>query len=251
MLQAIAMVSGLCIGSFLNVVIYRLPRELSLVRPGSACPSCGHRLGSLELVPILSFLVLLGRCRHCGARISWRYPGVELLTGLAFLALYQRYGLTPGLAFFLCYASLLVAIAFIDLDEMLIPTLLIIPCAVLGLLLGLWRGQIGVALLGALIGGGFLLAVYYLARIMLGKEGLGMGDVELAACIGAFLGWQGALLTVFLGSFFGLLAAAGLAATGRLSRGQPMPFGPHLCLAGLLLAVWPWWAILGWIPGFN
>ncbi|MGQ9779589.1 MAG: prepilin peptidase [Bacillota bacterium] len=236
---------GLAIGSFLNVVIYRLPRGESLVRPRSACPTCGRTLAAYDLVPVLSFIFLWGKCRHCRAPISWRYPVVELLTGFSFFFLWRRFGLSADFFFFAVYASLLIAIAGIDLDHMIIPDLLSLPGLGLGILCGLFRRDAFFSLLGAAMGGGLLLLVYFAALFFLKKEGLGLGDAKLITMIGAFLGWQGALLTILVGSMLGSFVGIVLLALGRLKRDQPMPFGPFLALAGLLLAFWPWESWLG------
>lgn len=251
MLTAFAFLFGLCIGSFLNVVIYRLPRNLSLVRPRSACPGCGHTLGAADLFPVFSFLILGAKCRYCRRPISWQYPLVEAATGLSFALLARRYGIALPLAAWAVYASLLIAIAGIDLDHMLIPDVLSLPGLALGLVHGAAQGRLVHAVVGAAVGGGSLLAVYYLSLILLKKEGLGLGDAKLLGMIGAFLGWQGALFTIFLGSVLGSLAGMGLMAAGRLRRGEPMPFGPPLALAGLVLAIWPWDIWLGPLLGLG
>lgn len=238
---------GAAVGSFLNVVIYRLPRGQSLVRPGSACPTCGHALGALDLVPILSFLLLGAKCRYCRAAISWQYPLIEALTGISFALLLWRHGPGPEWAIFALYAILLIAIAGIDLREMIIPDVLSLPGICLGLLAGFARGAALDALLGAAVGGGLLLIVYFSALFLLKKEGLGLGDAKLLAMIGAFLGWQGVLFTIFLASIAGSIVGLGLMALGRLRRGEPMPFGPFIAAAGLALAIWPWPVWLGWL----
>ncbi len=240
---------GLVVGSFLNVVIYRLPRDISLVWPRSACPACGHTLGPFDLFPVFSYLWLRGKCRYCRVRISWRYPLVEALTGACFLLLLRHYGTGLDFAFLAAYAGLLIAIAGIDLDRMIIPDVLSLPGIVLGLLAGLLKGQFINSLLGALIGGGFLLAFYFAVLILLKKEGLGLGDAKLLAMIGAFLGWQGAFFTVVLGSVLGSIVGLALIAAGRLRRSEPMPFGPYLALAGLVLTLWPWETWLGPLIG--
>ncbi len=246
----LALLLGLVVGSFLNVVIHRLPQGASIIKPRSACPGCGHVLGPADLIPVLSYLLLRGRCRYCGAGISWRYPLVEALTGITFLLLVRRFGLGLDFAVFAASAALLIAIAGIDLGTMFIPDVLVLPGLGLGLLYGLVRGDLTNALVGALVGGGSLLAVYFGALFLLKKEGLGLGDVELLGMIGSFLGWQGALFTIFLGSLLGALAGAIMMALGRLRRSQPMPFGPYLAAAGLVLVIWPWWTWLGPIFGF-
>lgn len=250
MLIGSAFVFGLVIGSFLNVVIYRLPRGESIVRPRSACPHCGHLLGFFDLVPVFSFLFLRGRCRYCHGRISWQYPLVEGITGAAFALLAWRYGLSSQAAGYAVYAALLIAIAGIDLGHQIVPDVLSLPGIGIGLLFGLAQGSLVNSLLGALIGGGALLAVYLAALFLLKKEGLGLGDAKLMAMIGAFLGWQGALFTILAGSLLGSVAGLVLLAKGRLRMGEPMPFGPYLAAGGLILAIWPWELWLGPLFGF-
>lgn len=242
---------GTIIGSFLNVLIHRLPRGQSIVKPGSACPACGHRLGFFDLIPILSILFLRARCRYCRAPISWRYPLVEALTGLIFVLIVRRYGLSLECAGFVVYAALLIAIAFIDLDEMIVPDALSLPGLGLGLIFALARGRLGVGLIGALVGGAFLLVIYFSALFLLKKEGLGLGDAKLLAMVGAFLGWEGALFTVLIASISGALGGLALMALGRLRQGEPMPFGPYIAGAALLLCIWPWqfWLGLWWGNG--
>ncbi|MGE5551939.1 MAG: prepilin peptidase [Bacteroidota bacterium] len=240
-----ALIFGLAIGSFLNVVIYRLPRGESLVWPRSACPGCGHVLGVLDLFPLLSFLFLGGKCRYCSRSISWQYPLVEAMTGVSYCLLAIRYGIGLEFLVFAIYAALLIAVAGIDLHHMVIPDVLSLPGMGLGLLYGLARGRLAESLLGAAVGGGTLLAVYYATLFLLKKEGLGLGDAKLLAMIGALLGWRGALFTILLGSLFGSIIGLIMIVGGRLKRGEPMPFGPYLAAAGLILAVWPWESWLG------
>lgn len=242
---------GTIIGSFLNVLIHRLPRGQSIVKPGSACPACGHRLGFFDLIPILSILFLRARCRYCRAPISWRYPLVEALTGLIFALVVRRYGLSLECAGFMVYAALLIAIAFIDQDEMIVPDALSLPGLGIGLIFALARGRLGAGLIGALVGGGFLLIIYFIALFLLKKEGLGLGDAKLLAMVGAFLGWEGVLFTVLIASISGALGGLALMALGRLRLGEPMPFGPYIAGAALLLCIWPWqlWLGLWWGNG--
>jgi prepilin signal peptidase PulO-like enzyme (type II secretory pathway) len=223
---------GLVLGSFFNVVIYRLPRKLSLVKPGSSCPQCGHRLGPGELVPVLSYIWQMGKCRKCGEGISLRYPIVELTTGLGFLALWQsRSSFTEflvGVVFF----SLLLILALIDLDHKLLPNVLTIPGTALGLLFGLlgWTGSFWTSLLGA--GVGFLL-IFLIALISRG--GMGMGDAKLMAMIGAFLGWKSVFYVLFGASFLGSIGGILYLYLTKQDRKTPIPFGPSLAAAALIV----------------
>jgi leader peptidase (prepilin peptidase) / N-methyltransferase len=223
---------GACLGSFLNVVIYRLPQGLSVAWPASHCPHCARRLAPLENIPILSYLLLGGRCRGCRARISWRYPAVEATgAGLTMLA-FAYAGSVLGAAIWVAFVLALLAVLFIDLDHRIIPDTITIPGTVLGLLWAL-AGPLPFkdALLGVAAGGGGLLAVAYGYQLITGREGLGMGDVKLMAMVGAFLGWQGALGTILCGSFVGTLVGVGLMLRGQGNRRTALPFGTFLAPA--------------------
>jgi len=227
--------AGACVGSFLNVVIHRLPREESIVRPGSRCPDCGRPIKPWENVPLLGFMLLRGRCSGCGARISWRYPGVELLTALGFALIARADGFGFPLLRDAAFFSILVPVAFIDIDHRIIPDELSLGGLAAGLALaflpgGDWRGSLA----GAALGGGVLYATAALYEKATGREGMGGGDVKLLAMIGAFLGWRGALLTLFLGSLLGVAGGVCAMRKGRDGLKTAIPFGPYLCVAALL-----------------
>jgi len=231
-----AFLVGACIGSFLNVVIHRLPREESIVSPGSRCPSCGRGIRPLENLPILSFLLLRGKCAGCGARISWRYPFVETLTAIGYAAIVWHAGISWQAARDLLFLSLLVPVVFIDIDYRIIPDEISLGGLAAGILMSfLPGGDWKASLAGAFLGGGILYGTAYLYEKIRGAEGMGGGDIKLIAMIGAFLGWWGAIATIFLGSFLG--AAGGLAAMRGGGEGlkTAIPFGPYLCLAALLV----------------
>lgn len=230
-----AFLLGACIGSFLNVVIHRLPRGESIVTPRSRCPACGREIRARENIPIVGFIVLGGRCAGCGGRISWRYPAVELLTATGFAAILLVNG--PGIPVLrdLLFFSLLVPIAFIDVDHRIIPDELSLGGLAAGLILsflpgGEWKGSVA----GALLGGGILYATAFLYEKARGAEGMGGGDIKLLAMIGAFLGWRGALVTIFAGALLGV--AGGVLAMRKGGDGMKtaIPFGPYLCVAALL-----------------
>ncbi len=246
---------GLCAGSFLNVVIYRLPRGESVVRPPSRCPGCGRRLTTLELVPILSYLWLRGRCRNCGKAISLRYPLVELAGGILFLAVYTRFGLTLAAAGYAFFLSLLLAAALIDLQCRRIPNALNAAGLIGGglvLLAGLCGGRAGwpvlvpprppgEALLGLLLGGGLLLLVGLVSR-----GGMGAGDFKLAAVIGLFVGFKGMAVVLLLGFTSGALTGMLLILLKICGRKDPLPFAPFLSAAALVTvfwgeAIWNWY----------
>ncbi len=225
---------GACLGSFFNVLIYRIPRGESIVRPGSRCPACGRPIRPWENIPLLSFALLGGRCKGCGGKISWRYPGVEALTGAGFALIALADGPGAALARDLVLFSLLVPITFIDIDHRIIPDSLSLGGLAAGLLLsflpgGDWKGSLA----GGVLGGGVLYGTAYAYEKVTGREGMGGGDVKLIGMIGAFLGWRGALLTIFLGSLIGV--AGGLFAMRRGEEGlkTAIPFGPYLCAAAL------------------
>ncbi|HEX9190836.1 MAG TPA: A24 family peptidase [Candidatus Deferrimicrobiaceae bacterium] len=244
MMAAAAFLVGACVGSFLNVVIHRLPREESIVSPRSRCPGCGREIRARENIPIVSFVVLGGKCAGCGGGISWRYPAVELIAAAGFAAIFLLDG--PGIPLLrdLLFFSLLVPIAFIDIDHRIIPDEISLGGLAAGLLLsflpgGDWKESFA----GALLGGGILYATAFLYEKARGVEGMGGGDIKLLAMIGAFLGWRGALSTIFLGAFLG--AAGGILAMRKGGEGlkTAIPFGPYLCVAALLsryLGGWFW-----------
>ncbi len=223
---------GAAAGSFLNVIIYRLPRGLSVVRPRSHCTSCGRKIAPHDLIPVLSFLLLRGRCRGCGARIALRYPAVEALGAiLTVLVVSQTAGLALAAVRWV-FALALIAVLFIDYDFQIIPDAITLPGVVVGLAFSLVGPiAIGDALLGVAIGGGGLLLVALAYQWIARREGLGMGDVKLMAMVGAFLGWQGALATLVIGSCAGSLVGTGLLISHRGTRHTALPFGSFLAPA--------------------
>ncbi len=223
---------GVCIGSFTNVLIYRLPESLSVVRPGSRCRSCGRPLAWYDNVPLVSYVALRGRCRACGAGVSVQYPLVELGVGLLFAGNFLLYGPGPGAPLGeqlqalgqarwitgALFTTLLLAIALTDLRTYLIPDELSIGGLVLGLGLSLLPGEPGPlqALAGALTGGGLLLGIAWLGTLVFGKEAMGGGDIKMLAMIGAFVGWQGVFLTLFLGALLGSIVYGPIVLIARL-----------------------------------
>lgn len=243
----LALVLGLCIGSFLNVVIWRLPRRLSLLHPGSSCPHCGHQIPGYLNVPIVSYVLLRGRCRWCGQDIHWRYPLVEGLTGGAFAVLAYRFMGDPARAISgAIFASLLIGIAFIDIDHGIVPDLLSLPGIGVGLAASLVRADLPPwdALLGASVCGGFFWLV-----VVLSRGGMGGGDVKLAGMIGAFCGWKLALAAGFTALVSGGIVAGGLLLSGRKARKDTIPFGPFLAFGALSAYVWGD-AVIRWYSGF-
>ncbi|WP_447978142.1 prepilin peptidase [Candidatus Nitrospira bockiana] len=235
-LVLIAGVLGLLVGSFLNVCIHRLPRRESVAWPPSRCPACRSRIGPLDNIPVISYLVLRGRCRRCSARISWRYPLVETLNGSGYAVIVWHFGLGWPAAAYAILVSALLTVTFIDLDHQIIPDRITLPGIALGLLAGatiLPVGFIG-ALAGMLLGGGVLWALAVVSPYLFGKEGMGGGDIKLLAMIGAFLGWKPVVLTILIGAVIGAVVGISLIACKIMRRDQYLPFGPFLALGAVI-----------------
>ena len=235
-------VFGLVFGSFLNVVIYRLPRGLNLAKPPSACPRCGARIRPYDNVPVLSYLWLGGKCRRCRVRISPVYPVVEALTAGAFVLAFFHHGRDwswPFLATCL-FACALIALGFIDFFHQILPDEITLPGLVLALGYSFVREDLTFlqALLGAAVGAGFLLLVYLAYKGLRKKEGLGFGDVTMMLFIGAFVGWQKTLLTLILASFAGALVGVVLIAVRKKGLQHALPFGTFLAPAAFIAALW-------------
>jgi leader peptidase (prepilin peptidase)/N-methyltransferase len=253
---------GLLVGSFLNVVIHRLPKmmerdwhgqcaelrgetapehePLSLARPRSHCPGCGHAITALENIPVVSWLVLRGRCSACKTPISARYPMVEALTGLltAFTAVHFGFGWAAAGAILLIWC--LITLTFIDFDTQLLPDSITLPLLWAGLLFNLSGTFIDLAsaVVGAVIGYLALWSVYWGFKLATGKEGMGYGDFKLLAALGAWLGWQMLPLVILLSSLVGALVGIALIVLAKRGRNVPIPFGPYLATAGLLALFW-------------
>lgn len=260
---------GLIVGSFLNVVILRLPRRMHaefaaacaelegreppqaapagrwfgldyLMHPPSTCPECGHRIRAWENIPVLSWLILRARCSSCGTAISVRYPLIELASGLLSLAVAWRFGLGWETAALLVLVWGLLVLAMIDIDEQLLPDQITLPLLWLGLLVNLHGHFIGLqdAVIGAAAGYLSLWFVFQLFRLITGKEGMGYGDFKLLALFGAWLGWQMLPQIILVSSLVGALIGSLLIALRRHEGGKPIPFGPYLILGGLIALFW-------------
>jgi leader peptidase (prepilin peptidase)/N-methyltransferase len=240
MTTLIAFLFGAIVGSFLNVCIYRLPRGESVVTPRSHCTGCGTLIRAWDNIPLVSFLILRGRCRDCGEPISWRYPLVEGLTALLFALTVGRFGMTSLAASLLFLVSALVVVAFVDLDHQVIPNVITLPGIPLGLLAGLAVGGPPILdrILGALTGAGFLYLVLLYGSAWYGQDAMGEGDLNLMALVGAFLGWQAVVLTLLVGCLSGSLVGLTLIALRRLGRREHIPFGPFLVLGALVSLFW-------------
>jgi len=223
-------VLGAIIGSFLNVCIYRLPREKSIVSPSSSCTTCGAPIHFYDNVPILSFLILRGRCRHCGAVISKQYVVVELLTGLLYAGVFRLYGLSIELGVMLLFVSVLIVISFIDLEFKIIPDVLSLGGLVAGGVLCFFRPDFNYmdALLGILLGGGVLWVIATGYELLRKREGMGGGDIKLLAMVGSFCGVKGVLFSLVFGSFVGTLVGIPVMLIKHADTKYALPFGPFL-----------------------
>jgi leader peptidase (prepilin peptidase)/N-methyltransferase len=250
-IETIVFVFGAVIGSFLNVCIYRLQREESVVWPGSRCPKCRKPIAWYDNLPILSFLLLRGRCRACRAPISLRYPLVEVLNGAGYLLLLEQFGFTWPTLIYALFLSALIVITFIDLDVQIIPDVISLPGIVIGLVASYWLPQ-GVvsSVIGFLVGGGVFWLVAAVGARVLKQEAMGGGDIKLIAMVGAFLGWHNVLLTIFLASLSGAAVGLMFMALKGWGRKTPIPFGPFLAL-GAVLSLFFGTTIVEWYVGLG
>lgn len=227
---------GMCIGSFLNVCIYRIPNDLSIISPPSTCPKCETGIKWYDNIPLISYLILGGRCRKCKTRISLRYPMVEVLTGLfAWLALLQ-FGFSFSALIYFLFIALLLTVTFIDIDHGIIPDIISLPGILLGLAASFALPQVDWidSLIGIIAGGGSLWIVIKVYYIMTGKLGMGGGDVKLLAMIGAFLGWKAIPFTIMTSSLVGTLVGVILMLKAGKGMKMRIPFGPFLAIGAIL-----------------
>jgi len=241
---------GLLFGSFANVLVHRLPRGESIIYPGSRCPKCAHAIAWHDNIPVFSWLLLRGHCRHCDAPVALRYPLLEAGLGLVWGFLAWHFSLTPELGMALALSFLLWTLTWIDLETGLLPDALTFPGIAAGLLFAASGGYFSSALAGALAG----YAVFWLvARVFLlltGREGMGQGDFKLLAMLGAFLGWQALPFVIFLSSFVGAVIGSLLLLLARRSIRSEIPFGPYLAAAGMIWLVWGE-ALLHWFTNLS
>ncbi|MFP4662183.1 MAG: prepilin peptidase [Halanaerobiales bacterium] len=231
----IIFITGLIFGSFLNVIIYRLPREESIVFPASHCPSCQNTLQAIDLIPVLSFVFYRGKCRYCKEKISWQYPFVELLTGILLLLLYMKYYFTTEFVIYGLLVLVLIAISVIDFKLRIIPNKITYPGVIIAFILSVFFEHITIlsSLLGILIPAGLFLLI-----ALIYQKGLGMGDVKLVALIGAVLGWQYTLLAIFIGSFIGAIIGITLILTKIMDRRVQIPFGPYISFGTIIVLLY-------------
>jgi leader peptidase (prepilin peptidase) / N-methyltransferase len=239
MMTLISFITGLIIGSFLNVCIFRIPRSYSIVSPGSSCPECKAPIQWWDNIPLVSYLVLAGRCRECRVKIPLKYPAVELLNGLLYAAIYLFFGQGWQLPPLFIFASALIVITFIDLEFQIIPDVITLPGLVLGLAASPFvladpfavNSTLGFlnSVIGAVSGGG----VFYLI-VILSRGGMGGGDVKMMAMVGAFTGWKGVFLTTLVGSLTGAIVGIALMVFSGAGGKTKVPFGPFLALGTLI-----------------
>lgn len=253
----ISVIFGLLVGSFLNVVIYRMPKimerewhnnclelqgleipeqpKFSISKPRSACPHCGHKITALENIPVISYLFLKGKCSSCQAKISPRYPLIEALTGLLIGLVSWKFGYSSLTLFAWLFTFALIALTFIDFDTQLLPDDITLPLSWLGLFVNLNSGftDLKSAVIGAIAGYLILWSIYWIFKLVTGKEGMGYGDFKLLAAIGAWFGWQLLPAVILLSSIVGVIIGVGLIIYAKRGREVPMPFGPFLALGGI------------------
>ena len=254
---SLSVIFGLMVGSFLNVVIHRLPKmmerewhngclelqgqaipettKFTLVTPRSACPKCGHKISALENIPVISYLVLRAKCRGCHTSISARYPLIEVLTAALIGLISWKFGYGSPAFFAWVFTFALIALTFIDFDTQLLPDDITLPLLWLGLLFNLNTGftDLTSAVIGAISGYLMLWSIYWLFKLVTGKEGMGYGDFKLLAAIGAWFGWQLLPAVILLSSVLGAIIGIGLISFAKHGRETPMPFGPFLAIGGI------------------
>ncbi len=264
LLYSIVFILGLIIGSFLNVVIIRLPEMMkrewrtqcheylelevpsytpktyNLIKPDSTCPNCGHAITAFENIPVLSYIMLSGRCSVCHHRISIRYPVIELLTAILSMIVVFRFGYSYESLFALALTWALIALTFIDIDEQLLPDSITLPFLWLGLFLSIFGlfSTMHDSIIGAICGYLSLWSIYHLFKMLTGKEGMGYGDFKLLSLFGAWLGYQSLPLIIILSAGVGTVFALVMMSIGSLKREQPIPFGPYLASAGWIAILW-------------
>lgn len=231
---------GLAWGSFLNVVIYRVPVGMSLLSPPSSCPHCKKTIKFSDNIPVVSYLILRGRCRFCGARIPFSYFLVEILTPLSFLLIFQQHGLSFFFFASCLFASALIVLGFIDFYHQILPDEITLPGLALALIYSPFRSDLNLtqALFGAVIGAGFLLFIYGAYYLLRKKEGLGMGDVTMMLFIGAYLGWRLTFFTLILASFVGALVGVLFIVFRKKDLQYSLPFGTFLAPAAFFSLLW-------------
>ncbi len=226
---------GAVVGSFLNVVIYRVPRNESIIKPPSHCPVCGHTLQWYDMIPIVSYILLKGKCRYCGAKVSIKYPLIEALTGFAFVGVGLRFGWSLQFFEYITFSALLIAIGFIDLFDGVVPDVIVIPGAIVGLVFSALQGK--AALFSSIFGLLFLFGVFALI-IVVTRGGMGQGDATFGAMIGSFVGFKFSVVVLVLSFILGAIIGVILMSTSRKSGKDAIPFGPYLAIAAYIVALY-------------
>ncbi|MEW5909390.1 MAG: prepilin peptidase [Thermodesulfobacteriota bacterium] len=234
-IEGICFLLGLCMGSFMNVCIHRIPLKKSIIYPGSKCPACGYGIRFWENIPLLSYIFLKGRCRSCGSRISVRYPLVEFIGGLSTVSLLRVYGFSAEWMIYSFLTFALVVVAFIDIDHRIIPDRITLPGILLGASFSFFLPGLTFldSFIGLLLGGGILLGIGLVYYAVAKKEGMGGGDVKLLSMIGAFTGWKGVLFSLVIASFLGSIIGLAVMVKSREGLKTAVPFGPFLALGGI------------------
>lgn len=233
--EFLVFIFGICIGSFLNVCIYRLPESKSIVHPRSMCPSCGTLIASYDNLPIFSYMALRGKCRHCGARISFRYPAIEFISGIFAVGVFLKYGLSLEALIYYTFIATLLVITFIDIDHQIIPDVISLPGIPIFFAASFALPDVTLveSIVGILIGGGSLWIVAQLYYVLTRKEGMGGGDIKLLAMMGAVIGWKGVLFTIFVASAIGTVVGMLVMLKTRTSMKLKVPFGPFLAIGAI------------------
>jgi len=234
-LDIFAFIFGAVVGSFLNVCIFRIPAKKSIVKPSSQCPHCHHAIRFYDNIPILSFIILRAKCRNCGAKISWRYPLVELITAAFALVLFMKFGPTLQFLAFFVFTAALIVITFIDLDHQIIPDVISLPGIPIFLLAAIFITGVPwlEALIGVLIGGGVLFAIAFIYEFLTKREGMGGGDIKLLAMIGGFLGWKSLIFVLLFSSLTGAVVGVTVMIIQKQNMKYAVPFGPFLSAAAV------------------
>lgn len=238
---------GLVLGSFANVCIYRMPRDLSVIKPNSHCTNCNKFIKWYDNIPIISYIILRGKCRNCGSKISLIYPVVELICGLLFLSMYFLFGFTYILAPFCLFVFSLLVITAIDFDFQIIPDEISFFLIILGLLISFFNPVLGDTIsqrilnsfLGFLVGGGSLLIVAIIGKWIFGKDAMGGGDIKIMAGVGAFIGWDKVLFSIFIACFLGSIVGISMMLLKKIGKRQEIPFGPYLAISSFLVLFLP------------
>jgi leader peptidase (prepilin peptidase) / N-methyltransferase len=237
---ALVFVFGAAIGSFLNVCIFRLPENNSIVKPLSQCPHCHHPIRFYDNIPLISYLILKGKCRDCGEKISWRYPLVEFITAVLALILFAKFYLTLNFLIFFVFTAVLIVITFIDFDHQIIPDVLTLPGIPIFFLLAVFIVKVPwlEALIGLLIGGGVLFMIAFVYELITKREGMGGGDIKLLAMIGGFLGWKSLIFILLFSSFLGAIVGITIMVIKKQDMKYAVPFGPFLSIASVAYLFW-------------